>query len=102
MKYAKDYASGNLKIANCWATDMQLGQEGLVHHHLPTTISGVYYHAIDPTDSQIEFSIEAKTVHVGSQVGKLMIWPAWALHRIPLKTVSIPRRSISFNLIHKD
>lgn len=102
MKYTKDYSSEDLKIINCWATDMQIGQEGLMHHHLPTTLSGVYYHAIDPTDSQIEFSIEATPIHVGSKLGKLMIWPAWVLHRIPLKTGNTHRRSISFNLVHKD
>lgn len=99
MEKIKQYTDENLKIVNCWATDMRQGSEGLLHHHLPTKISGVYYHAIDKSDSKIEFLINNELVAFDSKVGKLMIWPAGTLHRIPLKTTATKRQSISFNLI---
>ena len=58
FKKLKEYSTDtNYKIINCWATDMKVGSEGLLHHHLPTEISGVYYYDVDETDSQIEFLI---------------------------------------------
>ena len=93
--------SDNFDIVNCWGTDMKKGSEGLLHHHLPTEISGVYYHAIDPDDSKIEYMIDGKLVQFESKLGTMFIWPAHVLHRIPLKTSDSKRRSVSFNLMYK-
>jgi len=99
----KEYSSdNNYKIINCWATDMKAGSEGLLHHHLPTEISGVYYYDVDETDSQIEFLIDDKLTQFKSITGKMMMWPAGTRHRIPFKTKIGNRRSISFNLVRPE
>jgi len=99
FKRLKEYSSNtNYKIINCWATDMKVGSEGLLHHHLPTEISGVYYYDVDETDSQIEFLIDDKLTQFKSITGKMIMWPAGTRHRIPFKTKIGNRRSVSFNL----
>ena len=99
----KDYsADTNYKIINCWATDMTVGSEGLLHHHLPTEISGVYYYDVDETDSQIEFLIYDDLTQFKSVTGKMIMWPAHTRHRIPFKTKIGNRRSISFNLVRPE
>ena len=86
-------------IINCWATNMKVGSEGLIHHHLPTELSGVYYYAVDPNDSQIELMTDGEFKSYASATGKLIMWPANTLHRIPFKTLDTLRCSISFNLV---
>lgn len=89
----------NFKIVDCWATDMKEGSAALWHHHLPTMLSGVYYHEFTEPESHIEFMVDGVATPYASQLGKMIIWPAGTLHRIPLKTTSKNRRSISFNVI---
>jgi hypothetical protein len=100
FKKLKEYSTDtNYKIINCWATDMKVGSEGLLHHHIPTEISGVYYYDVDETDSQIEFLIHNELKQFSSKTGKMMMWPANTKHRIPFKTKECARRSVSFNLV---
>lgn len=93
--------SDDYEIVDCWGTDMKQGSEGWLHHHLPREIAGVYYHAMDPADTHIEYMIDGELVQYGSELGKMFIWPAGVLHRIPLKTTDTIRRSVSFNLVRK-
>jgi hypothetical protein len=98
-KNAEDYLGDtNFKIVDCWATDMQEGSAALWHNHKPTMLSGVYYHEFTEPESRIEFKINDVATPFESKLGKMMIWPAETLHRIPLKTTSTKRRSISFNV----
>ena len=99
IEKVQHYTTQNLTIVNCWATDMKQGTEGRLHHHLPTTLSGVYYHTIDDDDSKIEFLLNNNLTQFNSKVGRMMIWPAETMHRIPLKTTPGKRRTISFNLV---
>jgi len=103
FKRLKEYSSDiNYKIINCRATDMKVGSEGLLHHHLPTEISGVYYYDVEETDSQIEFLIDDKLTQFKSITGKMIMWPAHTKHRIPFKTKIGNRRSVSFNLVRPE
>jgi hypothetical protein len=95
----EDYLGNrDFKIVDCWATDMQEGSAALWHNHKPTMLSGVYYHEFTEPESCIEFKINEVVTPFESKLGKMMIWPAGTLHRIPLKTTSTKRRSISFNI----
>ena len=102
IKNVEDYLGDtNFEIADCWATDMQEGSAALWHNHKPTMLSGVYYHEFTEPESQIEFNINGVATPFESKLGKMMIWPAETLHRIPLKKTSSKRRSISFNINRK-
>ena len=88
-----------------WATDMKVGSIAAEHSHGPVYTNksdafycGVYYHDVDPSDVNIQFLLEDIWTDIEMKVGKLLFWPAEYLHRIPLKTSNVTRRSFSFNL----
>jgi len=102
LKYAP---TDNCYIGQSWATDMKVGTMAALHNHVflenDLFLCGVYYHDVDPSDTQIHFaSDEMQTQFVAFEMkpGKLMFWPTEYVHGIPLKSNPTKRRSVSFNL----
>ena len=105
-------------ITGCWANINPPGSSHHAHLHPNNYLSGVYYVAIPPSGSVIQFhdprpmlimpkltqftQFTANTVNVESKEGRLIIFPSWLRHSVPANQDESERISISFDLMFKD
>ena len=105
-------------VTGCWANVNPPGAYHPTHHHPNNYLSGVYYVAVPPAGSRIQFQdprpsmimpkprqytrLTANGANAQSRAGRLLIFPAWLKHTVPANDGGTDRISISFNLMFKN
>ena len=104
-----------MMITGCWANINPRGAYHPTHHHPNNYLSGVYYVAVPPVGSRIQFQdprpsmimpkpkqytrMTANGADAQSKEGRLLMFPAWVKHNVPANDGTTDRISISFNLM---
>jgi uncharacterized protein (TIGR02466 family) len=107
-------------ITGCWANINPPGGKNSSHTHPNNYISGVYYVSVPEGSGAIEFldpraqagTILPKTkkwnkfngtkVTIPAKEGRLVLFPAWLSHSVPVNVSDGERVSISFNIMFTD
>jgi uncharacterized protein (TIGR02466 family) len=115
-----DLKHRDFEITGCWANINPKGGLNSPHTHPNNFLSGVYYVALPEDAGQIVFAdprpqaaailppAEKWNKYVGNEVrleakpGRMVIFPAWLVHSVPVNRSDEERISISFNLMFKD
>ncbi len=110
----------DFEITGCWANIAPPGGAHQPHHHGNNYLSGVYYVQAQEGANGITFheprpqpgivsppllernAYNAWEVNFGVQAGRMVIFPAWLTHSVPLNQSGRERISISFNLMFSD
>jgi uncharacterized protein (TIGR02466 family) len=117
---AADYLklkSRDLVVTGCWANYNPPGGYNPAHHHPNNYLSGVYYVSIPDGEGRIAFEDPRPQAQVmlapvtefthnngniitfEAKPGRLLIFPAWLSHSVPVNRSPHNRISISFNLM---
>ncbi len=127
LKLIRKFAKGALdflqieyddfEITGCWANINPTGGKNSSHTHPNNYLSGVYYVAVPEGSGGIEFTdprvqasaimppskkwnkFNANNVSVEVKEGRLMLFPAWLNHAVPVNQSDHERVSISFNIM---
>jgi uncharacterized protein (TIGR02466 family) len=109
-----------LKMSGCWANINPPGGRNSTHSHPNNFLSGTYYVSLPGDVSHITFEDPRPQAHVmmpprvahnayNSNVvtfevrpGRLVIFPAWLNHSVPINRTPHDRVSIAFNLMFPD
>lgn len=112
--------STDLTVTGCWANINPPGAHNPPHIHPNNYLSGVYYVATPPGEGRITFEDpRAQTqimmppvteptlnngnlVNFGVKAGRLLMFPAWLAHSVPVNRSQMNRVSISFNLMFRN
>jgi uncharacterized protein (TIGR02466 family) len=107
-------------ITGCWANINPVGAVHTSHTHPNNYLSGVYYVQVAGGADRIRFSdpriqasmisppVTAETRYTGNEMlleakdGRLVIFPAWLHHSVPVNRSDRERISISFNVMFTD
>lgn len=126
MKAAKgavdflDIEYRDFTVTGCWANINPPGGKNSSHTHPNNYISGVYYVRVPESSGSIEFTdprVQAGTImprtkkwnkFTGSKIavpvkeGRLVLFPEWLNHSVPVNVSDAERVSISFNIMFTD
>jgi uncharacterized protein (TIGR02466 family) len=109
----------DLVLTGCWANINPPGGRNSSHTHPNNFLSGVYYVSTPPGEGRIEFAdprpqafvmmphVQSFGPYTGNSVtvdvvpGRLIFFPAWLSHAVPMNRSSEERVSIAFNLMFK-
>jgi uncharacterized protein (TIGR02466 family) len=112
--------SRDLVVTGCWANYNPPGAHNPAHSHPNNYLSGVYYVAVAEGAARIAFEdprpqaqvmlppVVEHTAYNGNIVrmevrpGRLLLFPAWLGHSVPVNRSSEERISISYNLMFRD
>ncbi len=112
-----DIQYDTFEITGCWANINPTGSINTSHNHPNNYLSGVYYVATPGDSGRIEFTdprpgnevifprVKNWNVYNGNKVtldvseGRLIIFPAWLNHSVPVNRSNAERVSISFNVM---
>jgi uncharacterized protein (TIGR02466 family) len=115
-----DLKHRDFEITGCWANINPTGGLNSPHTHPNNFLSGVYYVSLPANSGQIVFAdprpqamsilpaAEKWNKYVGNEIklevkaGRMVIFPAWLVHSVPVNRSAEERISISFNLMFKD
>lgn len=109
-----------LEITGCWANISPPGSPHAIHLHPNNLLSGVYYVKAAPGANAIEFydpRAQARVIapkysegnlanspqsSIELAPGRLIVFPAWLEHGVPINRSGQERMSISFDLMTSD
>ncbi|HET6160370.1 MAG TPA: TIGR02466 family protein [Dongiaceae bacterium] len=115
-----DLKHRDFEITGCWANINPTGGLNSPHTHPNNFLSGVYYVSLPANSGHIVFAdprpqaagilppAENWNKYVGNEIklevkeGRMVIFPAWLVHSVPVNRSAEERISISFNLMFKD
>jgi uncharacterized protein (TIGR02466 family) len=115
-----DLKHRDFDITGCWANINPTGGLNSPHTHPNNFLSGVYYVSLPQDAGQIVFAdprpqaqsilppVEKWNKYVGNEIklqvkpGRMVIFPAWLVHSVPVNRSAEERISMSFNLMFKD
>jgi uncharacterized protein (TIGR02466 family) len=110
----------DLEVTGCWANINPPGGRNSSHTHPNNFLSGVYYVATPASEGRIVFEdprpqayvmmppVAEFTRHNGNNIvfdvkpGRLVLFPAWLTHSVPVNASEHERVSIAFNLMFKN
>jgi uncharacterized protein (TIGR02466 family) len=110
----------DLEVTGCWANINPPGGRNSSHTHPNNFLSGVYYVATPASEGRIVFEdprpqayvmmppVAEFTRHNGNNIvfdvkpGRLVLFPAWLTHSVPVNGSQHERVSIAFNLMFKN
>lgn len=110
--YSINYDGPILKLDGAWTNFFNKGHFYFEHQHLAVRLSGVYYYATNGADGNITFQNPNPHMFFGSfpgdgmdegsmvyppKVGRLILWPAWLMHRVEINQTDNERISIGIN-----
>ena len=114
------YEYERFEISGMWANVSKPGEMHRPHTHSNNFLSGVYYVDIDPNDGaniqffdprpqadvlrpkQLEFTKEnASLWYPYSKTNRMVLFPSWLQHYVPINISKTNRISISFNIMIK-
>ncbi len=106
----------DFEITSCWANINPTGGKNSSHTHPNNYLSGVYYVAVPEGSGGINFkdprvqasavmppvkernAYNSNDVTIPVQAGRLVLFPAWLNHEVPMNQSDDERVSISFNI----
>ncbi len=109
----------DFEITSCWANINPTGGKNSSHTHPNNYLSGVYYVAVPEGSGGINFkdprvqasavmppvkernAYNSNDVTIPVQAGRLVLFPAWLNHEVPMNQSDDERVSISFNIMFK-
>lgn len=109
-----------VEITGCWANINPQGGLNSPHTHPNNFLSGVYYVKLPDSNGRIVFSdprpqafhiappMPQWNKYLGNQIsleakeGRLVLFPAWLVHSVPVNRSEEHRISISFNMMFPD
>ncbi len=115
-----DLKQRDFAITGCWANINPTGGLNSPHTHPNNFLSGVYYVSLPENVGQIVFSdprpqaagilpqAEKWNKYIGNEIklevkqGRMVIFPAWLVHSVPVNRSAEERISISFNIMFND
>jgi uncharacterized protein (TIGR02466 family) len=115
-----DLKHRDFEITGCWANINPTGGLNTPHTHPNNFLSGVYYVSLPQSSGQIVFAdprpqaqsilppAEKGNKYVGNEIklevkpGRMVIFPAWLVHSVPVNRSPEERISMSFNLMFRD
>lgn len=107
----------NLVMSSCWANINPPGGRNVAHSHPNNFLSGTYYVSLPDDEGHISFDDPRPQAHVmmpprtnhnsynsnfvtlDVKPGRLVIFPSWLGHSVPVNRSSHERVSIAFNLM---
>lgn len=102
----------DFRIDSSWLTLNHRNHYSHAHHHGDSDISGVYYVKTNGEDGELVFENPNRLVstsyllntwqesmHHKPEVGKLILFPGWMVHRVEKNLTDNERISFSFNII---
>jgi uncharacterized protein (TIGR02466 family) len=110
----------DLEVTGCWANVNPPGGRNSSHTHPNNFLSGVYYVATPASEGRIVFEdprpqayvmmppVAEFTPYNGNNItfdvkpGRLVLFPAWLTHSVPVNRSNQDRVSIAFNLMFKN
>ncbi len=110
----------DLEVTGCWANINPPGGRNSSHTHPNNFLSGVYYVATPASEGRIVFEdprpqayvmmppVAEFTRHNGNNIvfdvkpGRLVLFPAWLTHSVPVNASEHERVSIAFNLMFRN
>ena len=110
----------NFVITGCWANINPPGAINTSQTHPNNYLSGVYFIQVSPGANKIAFSdprpqagailpklknfnrFNGNEITVDTKEGRLLIFPAWLHHAVPVNRSNRERTSVSFNLMFRD
>jgi uncharacterized protein (TIGR02466 family) len=110
--YSMQYAGKILRLDGSWTNFFNKGYFYFDHQHLDVKLSAVYYYATTETDGNIIFQnpnpymfnnifpgdgITDGNMVYSPKVGRLLLWPAWLIHRVDTNLTDSERISIGVN-----
>jgi uncharacterized protein (TIGR02466 family) len=107
-----------LVITDMWATVLKPGETHRPHTHSNNVLSGVFYVDADAASSIIftdprpqagvlqpdvkeQFVDNASLIKYDSATNRMILFPAWLQHYVPINETKYPRISIAFNVMLK-
>jgi hypothetical protein len=96
----KSLAEGSgLEIKEVWSQIHYPRESTGAHHHLPHQVAFVYYVSVPEGAGDLVFDLENKMQRNITPVeGRLLMFPAWIMHRVSKNTGSEIRISVAGNL----
>jgi len=112
-----DLDAGAFEITGCWANINPTGALNSNHCHPNNFLSGVYYVSVPKGTGRIEFAdprpqaavifppvkrwnrFNGNKVTLEAKEGRLIIFPAWLSHSVPVNRGRHERVSLSFNIM---
>jgi len=107
-----DYRGPVLKIDGSWINFFNNGNFYHDHNHPGVKVAGVYYYATNGKDGDLKFQNPNPYMYsyqwpadgtpqdcmiFPPKVGRLMLWPAWMIHRVEQNQTDSERISIGIN-----
>lgn len=107
----------NFQITGCWANINPTGGINTPHTHPNNYLSGVYYVQTEEGADSIFFSdprpqasvvmptVKEESIYTGNEViidardGRLIMFPAWMSHGVPVNRSNRDRISVAFNIM---
>ena len=107
----------NFQITGCWANINPTGGINTPHTHPNNYLSGVYYVQTEEGADSIFFSdprpqasvvmptVKEESIYTGNEViidakdGRLIMFPAWMSHGVPVNRSNCDRISVAFNIM---
>jgi hypothetical protein len=84
-----------------WLTRYDKGDYAHEHDHLPSLISGCYYHKVDGEDSNFTFVnpiVGQSDVSMRVKEGSLLLFPSGLRHKVMTNSSDSERISLAFNI----
>ena len=109
--------AGAFEITGCWANINPTGGLNSSHCHPNNFLSGVYYVAVPKGSGRIEFAdprpqaavifppvkrwnrFNGNKLLIDAEEGRLILFPAWLSHSVPVNRSHQERVSLSFNVM---
>ena len=110
--YNIGYKGNYLKLDGAWTNFFNKGHFYYEHQHLLVKVAGVYYYSTNGADGNLTLQNPTPHMSFGSwpsdgmdevsmtyppKVGRLILWPAWLVHRVGLNQTDSERISIGIN-----
>lgn len=110
----------DFEITGCWANINPYGGLNSIHNHPNNYISGVYYVSVPEGTGKIEFTdprmgpgsilppvkewsrFTCTKVMVDAKEGRIVLFPSWLKHSVPINRTHEKRISISFNIMFRN
>ena len=87
----------DFKLNSLWGMIYGNGDHAIEHHHLPSFYSFVYFVKSSKLSSPLMF--KASSTYIKPEVGKLIFFPSYLIHYVPIQTHNDERITVSGNIL---
>ena len=110
-----EYQADTIEITGMWGNVLKPGETHQPHTHSNNFLSGVFYIDADNTSGitfqdprpganvilprkKVDHIDNASLLHYKAKTNRIIIFPSWLVHRVPINRSTKDRISISFNI----